>query len=302
MGKADLLLKEMSGNLSESIGVRSEAPIRSFRVAAPQEIPTASPKDGFTRNRAAGEMLLENIVPDPSQPRKEFAQEAVERLAESIKARGLLQPLRVRWNPELGKHVILVGERRYRAAKLAGLVSVPCTFVETELSDAEVLEEQLVENLLREDLNPIEEAHSFKRYMELMGCHAKDLARLLKVAPSTVTRALSLLKLPGEVQEQVATGDIPAKTGFEIAKLGDEGARKAVADRVVKEKLTADDAAKVVRQKKGKPAQKKGRGVTETFRLDGGIRITVTMAKKTPPEQIASALEEAAAQARARVA
>jgi ParB family chromosome partitioning protein len=247
-------------------------------------------------------MLLENIVPDPSQPRKEFAQEAVERLAESIKARGLLQPLRVRWNPELGKHVILVGERRYRAAKLAGLVSVPCTFVETELSDAEVLEEQLVENLLREDLNPIEEAHSFKRYMELMGCHAKDLARLLKVAPSTVTRALSLLKLPGEVQEQVATGDIPAKTGFEIAKLGDEGARKAVADRVVKEKLTADDAAKVVRQKKGKPAQKKGRGVTETFRLDGGIRITVTMAKKTPPEQIASALEEAAAQARARVA
>ena len=91
-----------------------------------------------------------------------------------------------------------------------------------ELTEAEILEEQLVENLLREDLNPIEEAQSFRRYMELVGCHAKDLAQLLKINPSTVTRALSLLKLPEAVQEQVAAGDIPAKTGYEIAKLKDE--------------------------------------------------------------------------------
>ena len=242
----------------------------------------ASPKDGFTRNRAAGEMLLENIVPDPTQPRKEFDPAAIERLTESIKARGLLQPLRVRWNPELGKHVILVGERRYRAAQLAGLTSVPCIFVETELTEAEILEEQLVENLLREDLNAIEQAHSFKRYMELVGCHAKDLAQLLKVAPSTVTRALSLLKLPEAVQEQIADGEIPAKTGFEIAKLKDDTARKAMAEKVVTEKLTADDAAKVVRQKKGKAAPK-SRGTNETFRLEGGIKVVLSAPKKLGP-------------------
>jgi ParB family chromosome partitioning protein len=300
MGKSDALIREMGGNLAESIGVRT-GPLRAFPPGPkPAGVPQASPKDGFSRNRAAGEMLLANIVPDPDQPRREFEPGSIERLCESIKSRGLLQPIRVRWNPELGKHVILVGERRYRAAKLAGLTSVPCTFVEDELTEAEVLEEQLVENLLREDLNPIEQAQSFQRYMKLVGCHAKDLAQLLKVAPSTVTRALSLLKLPEGVQEQIADGAIPAKTGFEIAKLRDDSARKEVAEKVVAQKLTADDAAKVVRQKKGKPA--KGRGATETFRLEGGIKVTVTAAKKVAPAEIVRALEQAAAQARAKVA
>ena len=187
MGKTDALLKEMGSNLAESIGVRS-SPMRVLSTPPKAEIGKASPKDGYTRDRSAGEMLLTNIIPDPTQPRKEFDPAAIERLSQSIKAKGLLQPLRVRWNPELAKHIILVGERRYRAAQLAGLNSVPCIFVESELTEAEILEEQLVENLLREDLNAIEQAQSFKRYMELVGCHAKDLAQLLRVAPSTVTR------------------------------------------------------------------------------------------------------------------
>ena len=300
MGKTDALLKEMGGNLAESIGVRSGS-FRSFPAAPKPDIPTASPKDGYARNRAAGEMLLANIVPDPEQPRKEFDQGAIERLSESIKARGLLQPLRVRWNPQLGKHVILVGERRYRAALLAGLTSVPCIFVETELTSAEILEEQLVENLLREDLNPIEQATSFQRYMELVGCHAKDLASLLKVSPSTVTRMLTLLKLPEDVQEQVAAGDIPPRTGFEIAKLRDDTAQKEMAERVVAQKLTADDAAKAVRQKKGRAAPK-GRGRAETFRLDSGIKVVVSSTRKVTPEEIVEALQHATEQARGRVA
>lgn len=299
MGKTDALLKEMSSNLAESIGIRP-APLRTVSTSLKQGVPTVSPKDGFTRNRAAGEMLLENIVPDPDQPRKEFDPGAIERLAESIKARGLLQPLRVRWNPDLGKHVILVGERRYRAATLAGLTSVPCIFVETELTAAEILEEQLVENLLREDLNPIEQAHSFKRYMELVGCHAKDLAQLLKVAPSTVTRALSLLKLPEEVQEHIEAGDIAAKAGFEIAKLKAPEAQQAMAERIVSEKLTAEDAAKAVRQKKG-PAAAKSKGTSETFRLQTGFRVVVSASRKASPQDIVQALNEALEQAVTRL-
>lgn len=291
MGKTDALLKEMGANLAESIGVRS-APLRTVGTSPKQGIPSVSPKDGFTRNRAAGEMLLENIIPDPEQPRKEFDPGAIERLAESIKARGILQPLRVRWNPELGKHVILVGERRYRAALHAGLTSVPCIFVEAELTAAEILEEQLVENLLREDLNPIEQATSFKRYMELVGCHAKDLAHLLKVNPSTVTRALSLLKLPEEIQEHVAVGEIPAKTGFEIAKLKNPEAQQAMAERIVTEKLTSDDAAKVVRQKKGRAAPK-AKGTTETFRLPDGFKVVVSVSRKASPQDIVLALNQA---------
>src|SRR5437660_651825 len=107
MGKLDALLRDLGSNLQESIGVR-RTPVRTLTIPPKQGIPTASPKDGFTRHRAAGEMLLENIIADPDQPRKEFDEGAIERLSESIKARGLLQPLRVRWNPDLGKHVILV--------------------------------------------------------------------------------------------------------------------------------------------------------------------------------------------------
>jgi len=300
MGKTDSLLKEMGGNLAESIGVRT-GPVRAFPVPPRPGIPTASPKDGFSRDRSAGEMLLTNIVPDPDQPRKDFDQGAIERLSESIKARGLLQPLRVRWNPELAKHVILVGERRYRAALLAGLTSVPCIFVESALTEAEVLEEQLVENLLREDLNPIEQATGFKRYMELVGCHAKDLAHLLKVAPSTVTRALSLLKLPECVQEQIVVGDIPAKTGFEIVKLRDDTARKTMAEKVVTENLTADDAAKVVRKKKGKGAPKT-KGTRETFRLASGIKVVVSAPRKLSTEEMVQSLLETAEQLRRQAA
>ena len=85
MGKTDALLKEMGGNLAESIGVRT-GPVRAFPVPPRPGIPTASPKDGFSRDRSAGEMLLTNIVPDPDQPRKDFDQGAIERLSESIKA------------------------------------------------------------------------------------------------------------------------------------------------------------------------------------------------------------------------
>ncbi|MFO0887911.1 MAG: ParB/RepB/Spo0J family partition protein [Isosphaeraceae bacterium] len=300
MGKTDALLKEMGGNLAESIGVR-QAAAPAFAARPQLHVAKASPKDGYSRDRSAGEMLLANIIPDPTQPRKEFEPGAIERLCESIKARGLLQPLRVRWNPELGKHVILVGERRYRAATLAGLTSVPCIFVEDELTEAEVLEEQLVENLLREDLNPIEEAHSFKRYMELVGCHAKDLAGLLKVAPSTVTRALSLLKLPEPIQGQVATGEIPAKTGFEIAKLKEDSERKAMAEKVVAERLTADDAAKVVRKTKGKPVSKK-KGTHETYRLAGGIKLVLSCPRRLTGAEMTQALEQLLGQLREKSA
>lgn len=298
MGKADALLKDLGGNLAESIGVRTGS-FRAHPSHSTTEIPTVSPKDGFTRNRAAGEMLLENIIPDPSQPRKEFEPGAIERLSESIKSRGVLQPLRVRWNPELGKHIILVGERRYRASLLAGLTSVPCIFVETELTQAEILEEQLVENLLREDLNAVEQATSFRRYMEIVGCHAKDLAQLLKVSPSTVTRALSLLTLPEPIQEQIAQGELPAKSGFEIAKLKSVPAQEALAERIITEKLTADDAAKVVRQKKGKPTSK-GRGASETYRVTSGFKVVVTSSKKATHEDFVEALSQALSMAQAK--
>jgi ParB family transcriptional regulator, chromosome partitioning protein len=118
-----------------------------------------SPDDGRTRAREAGHMEIDRIVPDPDrQSRKEFSEESIGRLAGSLTKHGPLQPLRVRWDGGLGRWVIIAGERRYHAAVQAGLKTVACIFVDGELTPGEILQEQLIENLLREGLVPVEEA------------------------------------------------------------------------------------------------------------------------------------------------
>ena len=110
--------------------------------------------------------------------------------------------------------MIISGERRWRAAQKAGLTEIECCFREAELSSSEILEEQLIENCLREDLQPIEEAQAFAALMRLNSWTGKEVAKALRVHPSRVSRALALLKLPEEIQEQVNTGEIPARSAY----------------------------------------------------------------------------------------
>src|SRR5262249_24202580 len=144
------LERRFGGHLLESLGLRKpQEPTENPAPAAP---PAAGPAEGRTRARNAGYMDLDRIVPDPNQPRKEFGQDAIDRLAESFKKYGQLQPIRVRWEAGLAKWVVISGERRYRAALQAGLEQVACIFVEDELTPPEILQEQMIENCLREDL------------------------------------------------------------------------------------------------------------------------------------------------------
>jgi ParB family chromosome partitioning protein len=178
---------------------------------------------------------------------------------------------------------------------------VPRTFVKTDPAAAELLQRQLVESFLRQDLDPIEEARSFQRYIQRVGCDAKDLAQILDVAPSTVTRALSLLKLPPPIQERIAAGDIPLRTGSEIVKLKDDSARLALAEKILAEGLTAEDAARAVRRRRGRAARK-GWGKRETLRVSNGFEILVSTRRKVEPAEIVAALREALKLALARVA
>ena len=148
-------LNDASQNLYESIGIRD----------TPNSLPKLSPvptaKD--TERRPAkgfGRVKLDQVTPDPGQPRSDFSAQAIRRLAGSIKEKGQLHPVHVRWDNGLAKWIIVSGERRWRAAKEAGLTHIDCYFHEEELSEPEILEQQLIENLLREDLKPIEEARA----------------------------------------------------------------------------------------------------------------------------------------------
>ncbi|WP_022797683.1 ParB/RepB/Spo0J family partition protein [Thermus islandicus] len=146
---------------------------------------------------------LEAIRPNPSQPRRRFRQESLEELALSIREKGLLQPLLVR--PKGNGYELVAGERRFRAAELAGLAEVPAMV--RDLTDREALELSLVENLQREDLSPVEEARGYQALLG-MGLTQEEVARRVGKARSTVANALRLLQLPEEALEALDRGEI----------------------------------------------------------------------------------------------
>ena len=308
---ADNLQRRFGQNLSESLGVRAgvggmSSPSPS--IGFPRE---TSPDDGRTRAREAGHMEIERIVPDPDQPRKEFSDDAIERLAASLLKHGQLMPIRVRWNATIGKWVVISGERRFRAATRAGLKTVACVFAEDGLSPSEILQEQIVENLLREDLKPIEQARAYRQLMDLHGWTAKELAGELQVSQGAVSKSLSLLSLPVELQERVDDGSIPATAAYEVAKVEDKEVQREIARRIVDEDMTRDATTEAVREAVGKPpklgpsaAKSKGRGdqpargSVRTFKAVGA-RVSITFPRKTVrDEEVITALEDALEQAR----
>ena len=311
MSKAsEALQKRFGANLSESLGVRSAGPVgpplpRPAGPLPPVGFPRESgPDDGRTRARDAGHMELSRIVADPDQPRKEFADEAIEHLSASLLKHGQLMPIRVRWNPGLGKWVVISGERRYRAALKAGLETVACIFAEDGLTQSEVLQEQIVENLLREDLRPIEQARAYRQLMDLHGWSAKELAGELQVSQGAVSKSLALLNLPAEIQAQVESGELPPTTAYEVARVADPVVQRDVARQIIDEKLTRDAATEVVRAATDKPPRRReprpapvaptGPEVaTHTIRTTHGRVVLQSESGPLGPEQWLVILEEA---------
>ena len=168
--------------------------------------------EGVRGDRSSAWIAVDRIERDPDQPREEFDEDALARLAESLKTRGQLQPIRVRWDEGRGVYVILAGERRWRAARMAGLAELQCVIHDAALTADERLALQLVENALRDDLKPVEQARAYKRLMEAKGWTMTELAAELGVHQTSVGRALALLELPCTVQEQVEQGALAPST------------------------------------------------------------------------------------------
>ncbi len=294
MTSASSALRQIAANVDESIGLRQ-------RGAEPQLSPVASAKDvGRTPLRRFGKLRLDQVVTDPRQPRSEFNPEEIERLAASIRSTGQLHPIRVRWDGAMGKWVVITGERRYRAAKAAGLAQIDCYFHDEAISDSDILKQQLVENLLRQDLKPLEEARGYQALIELSGWTGKQVAEALGVSAAKVSRALSLLELPREVQEQVASGTIGRTAAYELAKLENDLVQRDLAQQAANGALTHQKTSSAVRQRRGKkPA--KSRGIRQVFESAGGIKVTVSASRKVNYHEIEEALIEALEEVRLRI-
>jgi ParB family transcriptional regulator, chromosome partitioning protein len=202
---------------------------------------------GLAKEKGAARIPLERIERDPEQPRSEFDEESLARLAESLRARGQLQPIRVRWDEGRGVYVILLGERRWRAARMAGLSELSCVIHEGNLADDEKLAIQVVENALREDLKPVEQARAYRSLMDARSWSTRELAAELHVAQTSVVRALSLLDLPETVQDRVERGELAPSVAAEVAKLPDPEIQERVARAAVDEGLKRDEVAELVK-------------------------------------------------------
>ena len=294
MLKAEELRKNVGGNMAESMGIRSRG-TSALKMREPDIVPmNAGEREGRKLWREAGYMSMANIVPDPDQPRKEIPDEHIKRLSQSIDKVGLLQPISIRWNAELGKHVIVTGECRYRAVKLLGHDSIKCIFDGEEKPPQLVLQEQLIENCVREDLNDVDRANAFRKLQEVNNWTAQQLGDALCVSKATVSRTLKLLDLPEDLQADVAAGELSSSAAYQVAtKAKTEDDKRALAEKIKSEGLTREETAKLAGAKSRDP-KKPGRPVTkENHRLECGCRITLTWNKKrvTKKDRIVAARE-----------
>ena len=195
------------------------------------------------------------LKPNRFQPRTRFDDAAIEELAASIRAQGVVQPLVVSPDED-GTYTIVAGERRWRASRRAGLDTVPVV-VRQVTDDREMLELALVENLQRSDLNPLEEAEAYLSLQEKFGLSQEDIAGRVGKARTTVTNALRLLRLPEEVQDLLREGRLTAGQARPLLGLPSREAQLALADRAVREGLTARDLERLCTESIREPAREK---------------------------------------------
>lgn len=190
---------------------------------------------------------INEIIPNKEQPRKTFDRTALEELADSIRQHGVLQPLLVRPLPN-GAYQLVAGERRWRASRLAELKEVPVII--KELTDTEAMEIAIIENLQREDLNPIEEAEGLQTLIDKCGFTQEEVATSVGKSRPAITNALRLLKLPEDVREMTKKGDISAGHARALLSFDSPALMQEVAAKIVSDKLTVRDVEKLAKRPK----------------------------------------------------
>jgi len=219
---------------------------------------------------ASGHIELVRIIEDPDQPRKSFDDEALQGLAENIKAHGVQQPIQLRWSDTHSKWLIVYGHRRFRASKLAGLNTVPCIFIDDDVDEPTIRVRQLVENCQREDLAPMEMAEAIDSLASLTKWSNRRIAEELGFNHTTVGRYRSLLALPEEVQTLVQNRDLAPSIAAEITKVANPVEQTRLSHQITEQKLNRDAAKQhiaAVISPAGKPTPKPKELLTQTVNI-----------------------------------
>ncbi len=238
--------------------------------------------DNSTDEAAVSTLAVSEIEPNRGQPRKQFDPAALADLADSIRQHGVLQPLVVRPMPD-GSYQLVAGERRWRAARMAGLSQVPVVI--KELSDSETMALALIENLQREDLNAIEEAMGYRDLMENFGLTQEQVSAKVGKSRPVVTNALRLLGLPEEVRGLLSEGKLSVGHARALLSLGEEELiRQAAADTVKKGLSVRQVEALAKRQKQQKAAPKPQNAWDQSFFAEVELALSQCLARKVKVE------------------
>ena len=214
-------------------------------VAVKENSNSSEKKEEKAENNSPLMVKLSEVEPNREQPRKYFDEEAMQELADSIKKYGVIQPLLVEKKEKY--YEIIAGERRWRAAKLAGLKEIPVVL--KELSEQEKMEIALIENIQREDLNPIEEAQAYKRLLDEFHLKQEDVANSVSKSRSAITNSMRLLKLDERVQNMVAGEELSAGHARALLSISDVEKQYELAQKIVEKGLSVREVEALLKKK-----------------------------------------------------
>ena len=197
---------------------------------------------------STSEIDIDLIVPNPEQPRTRFAEQALNELAQSITANGIVQPIVVR--PKDGKYEIVAGERRWRASQRAGLRKIPA--VVKEVSDDKLLELALIENIQRQELNPIEEAKAYRKLIDSIGLTQEQVSERVGRERSLVATSIRLLKLPDDIQKLIEEEKLSAGHGRALLMTEDGAEQRRIARKVIEDGMSVRETERAVKRVGGR--------------------------------------------------
>jgi ParB family chromosome partitioning protein len=227
-----------------------------------------SSEDATDDSPRVRDISIENVVPSPLQPRSQFIDAPLDDLVDSIRQHGIIQPLIARLVD--GKYELIAGERRWRASKKLGLTTVPV--IERIASDRDVLEMALIENLQREDLNPIEEAAGYVRLAKEFTLKQEEIATRVGKSRASVANAMRLLDLHPDIQSHLAQGQISVGHAKAILALKDADSQKLAADQIIRRKLTVRAAEKLTQSLLANPSGENDSKKTPPREIDIHVR------------------------------
>jgi ParB family chromosome partitioning protein len=243
-------------------------------------------------NNYINEISINLIDPNSEQPRKKFDQDRIRELAESIKQHGIVQPIIVK--PNNDRYLIVVGERRWRAARIAGLTHIPAIIRDTD--NKEMIESAWIENIQREDLNPIEEAQGIKQLIDEYGLTQEEVAERIGWSRPAVTNSLRILTLSDEIIEYIENGMITSGHARALLSIKDENKREILAKKIIENNLSVRETENIAkklndgkqqrrrREKDNKPGYIKE--IEESLEDYFGTKVTITHGRKKGTIQI----------------